>query len=124
MRKCCSCDRAGNRYPAVSPSAVPLILNWEYCMSDAGSKVTCRIDGITGRSTKGHTDRHDQECHWKGSKLSHADVKMLSVRVKVCYIGIHSENEDDEYEKPACKCLTEEIAGLVAFDCRHCAECT
>ena len=48
---------------------------------------------------------------------------MLSGRVHSRDIAVHSEYQDHKHQKPGCNGLAEEVACLVAFDCRHGAEC-
>ena len=81
-------------------------------MSDTGSKVPGRVDGVTGSAAQRHTYCHNQASHRNSTKATHSHHGSV-----LC----GREDQDHEHKQPGGKSLAEEVATLVTH-CRHGAE--
>lgn len=48
-------------------------------MSEARTEISCRVDGITGRAAKRHTDNDNQQSHRDGSDTAETDLRRISL---------------------------------------------
>ena len=83
-------------------------------MSDTGTEVSGRIDGITCGAAERHTDGHDEHGYRERSGASEAEVGS---------VAFSGEGHDDEHQHAGADNLADEIAPVIA-DCRDGAEAT
>ena len=82
-------------------------------MRQSWCEVPCRVYGITGGSTQGHTQRNYEHCNGKGSERAHSHFGRVAVG---------RQGEDYENQHAGSDDLTEQVAAVVP-DGRYCAEC-
>lgn len=108
-------DRAEDRNPAVVPAAVTLrALERKNGMGDTRGKIPCRIDRVACRTSKGHTDRHNEHCDRERAARAKADFRGVAT---------NGEHQDAEHQQPGSDELAEEVPRRIV-DGRHRAERT